>query len=201
MFDREWHRATKPGRQMWIYRAIAVGLGLLVAYSVVYTLQLAPEPRAIAYSVVYWVVLAWFCLLTWRCLQLGIYAGERGIKIVWLSRQRVVPWDDIAAMMLVESPVSFGGRMYRVVLETTDGERVPLQGTDDIMRWLFKASSPEKVRHRLDRERRFYLGKQLPRRVPPARSTSTRVIDLREADAPPPVPASATPRAGPDPQR
>jgi hypothetical protein len=160
-----------------------VGLALLAAYSVVYTLRLAPEPRVIAYSLVYWVALASFGALAWRLLNLGIFAGEGGVKIVWLSHQRVVPWEDIRAMLLVESPISFGGRMYRVVIETGDGEYVPLQGTDDIMRWLFRANSPEKVRHKLERERRFYLGKQLPRRVPPPRRpTSTRVIDLREPE-------------------
>jgi len=182
--DREWHRATRPGRQIWLYRAIALGLGLLIAYSVVFTIRLAPEPRIIAYSIVYWLVIGWFSLLTWRCLRLGIYSGEGGVKVVWLSHQRIVPWDQIAAMSLAESPVSFGGRMYRVVLRTVDGEQVPLQGTDDIMGWLFKASSPEKVRHKLERERRFYLGKQLPRRVPPARRPVTsKVIDLREPEA------------------
>jgi hypothetical protein len=183
LFDRGWHRATRPGRQLWLYRAAAVGLGLLAAYSVVYTLRLAPEPRVIGYSIVYWLVLAWFGLLTWRCLQLGIFAGEGGVKIVWLSHQRIIPWEDMRAMLLVESPISFGGRMYRAVIETTDGEYVPLQGTDDIMRWIFRANSPEKVRHKLERERRFYLGKQLPRRVPPPRRpSSNRVIDLREPE-------------------
>jgi hypothetical protein len=189
VFDRGWHRATRPGRQLWLYKAFAVSLAVLAAYSVIYTLRLAPEPKVIAYSLVYWVVLGWFGLLTWRCLQLGIYAGEEGIKIVWLSHQRVIAWDDIRAMLLVQSPISFGGRMFRVVVETTDGEHVPLQGTDDIMRWLFKANSPEKVRHKLERERRFYLGKQLPRRVPPARSPkSPPVIDLRDdEDGSPPA--------------
>src|SRR5262245_47517806 len=170
VFERDWHRATWPGRQIWIYRAIAVGLGLLVLYSIFYTLGLAPERRVIAYSAVYWLILAWFVLLTWRCLPLGLYAGEGGIRIVWLSRQRVGPWKDVDSSQLSASPASFGGRMYRVVRLTRSGERIPLQGTDDMMRWFFKANSPEKVRHRLERERRFYLGKHLPRRSqPPSR--------------------------------
>jgi hypothetical protein len=179
VFQSTWHRASKPGWQLWLYRISAVGWAVLVVYSLQYTMSLEPDAYTMWVSLVYWIALIWSGLVLWRVMCLGVFAGPRGIRIEWLSRHRVIPWREIHSIQVAASPLALRGRMRRVVIQTTRGEHVPVQGTDEIMRWLFHADSPEMVRHRLERERRFFLGKKLPRRVPGL--PTPEVIDLRQA--------------------
>jgi hypothetical protein len=88
----------------------------------------------------------------------------------------------VHALWVVPAPLSFGGRIERLVVECTDGRRVTVQGTDSYLHTLFGADSPDAVRHTLEGERRFYAGADLPRRRAGSQGTirrSTPVVDLR----------------------
>ena len=98
------------------------------------------------------------------------------------------------ALWVVPAPVSFGGRIERLVVERTDGRRITVHGTDSYLHTFFGADSPDSVRHTLEGERRFYAGADLPRRRAGSQGTIQRsqpIVDLRSGEAP-----DVRPRAG-----
>jgi hypothetical protein len=184
VFESTWHRANRPGWQLWLYRMLSLGWGALVVYSLAYTSTLEADAYTVWVSVVYWIALVWAGLVLWRMQCIGVFVGPEGVRLEWLARQRTLAWDEVAAIQVVDAPISLRGRVHRAVIVTTRGETVPVQGSDEIMRWIFHADSPEMVRHRLERERRFFLGQALPQRQPQHRSRpSDAIIDLRDAAA------------------
>jgi hypothetical protein len=193
-FDRRWHRATRPGWVRKLYWLAAVGLAAVAVLSLLVSLGWRfSEPFVLGFVLAWWLTLLGLAAVVGRALTLGIWAGRGGIRIEWLFHREIVPWRAVHAMWVVPAPVSFGGRIERLVIETTAGERITVRGTDSYLHVLFRADSPDAVRHILERERRFYAGADLPRRQPGSRGVRGRpdpVVDLRTGEPEPAAPVA-----------
>ena len=144
------------------------------------------EPSVQLFLLIWWSGLLIAGAVTGRALSLGLWAGRRGIRIEWLFHREIVPWAQVHALWVVPTPLSFGGRIERLVVERSDGRRITVHGTDSYLHTFFGADSPDAVRHTLEGERRFYAGADLPRRRAGSQGTVQRpqpVVDLRSGDA------------------
>lgn len=179
--DRGWGRATRPGWHRSVYRVAVLGLAVVGLLTVLAMSSWhLSDPDVATFVILWWAGLAATGLLLTRMLLTGVWTGQSGIRLEWLFSRRIIPWSQVAGLRVVPAPWSFGGRIERVVVETTDGVRVTVPGTDSYLHALFRADSPDKVRHALERERRYYVREPLPRR----RRSRRPVIDLREVGEP-----------------
>lgn len=194
-FDDRWHRVSRPGWQRRLYWVAAGGLAVVALLTVWKSFDWRlSEPSVQLFLLIWWSGLLVAGAVTGRALSLGLWAGRRGIRIEWLVHREIVPWSQVHALWVVPAPLSFGGRIERLVVERTDGRRITVHGTDSYLHTFFGADSPDSVRHTLEAERRFYAGADLPRRRAGLQGTiqpSRPIVDLRSGDA-----AAARSRAG-----
>jgi hypothetical protein len=139
----------------------------------------------------FWVAASWVGFLSWRIARLGTWSSAYGLRVDRLLRWDRIPWRRVAGFVVESTPPLFGWKVRRTLIVTARGDRIVLPGTNALAARVLMADPPERARHRLERERRYYLGERLPRRRPD-RTGDDRVIDLRTA---PPTRSGPVPTA------
>jgi len=180
-FDDRWSRVTRLGwhRGLWKLAGVLVALAAVFVATRAVTWNLDERPALLAVGVCA-LLLATVAFLLWRAFHRGVWVGPDGVRVEWLLGGTVVPWGSVVAFRVVPAPVSFGGRIERLVIETADGRRIAVQGTDSYLHRFFRADLPDTVRHSLERGRRFHAGADARWRRPTPPPEADRVIDVRE---------------------